>query len=57
MTNEAISALGAYHLSYAVQQYKKNSEPVKTEEEIKDEEIKIKPPLPIGCGNKVDLLI
>jgi hypothetical protein len=36
--------------------YAKNAKPVeKTEEEIKDEAIKVKPALPTGCGRYVDL--
>jgi hypothetical protein len=29
----------------------------KSEEELKDESIKVKPPLPSGCGNHVDLYV
>jgi hypothetical protein len=55
---DAMTIVMSLYVAEAIEAYKRNSRPIeKSNEEKKDEEIRVKPPFPPGCGEHVNILI
>ena len=55
MENKLVmSVAGIYNIQYAYRLYREMSKPLKSEEEKKDEEIPVKPPVQSELGTNVD---